>query len=483
VAEGSLVKLGKIENLLIIYIGIILVSFFCILAPQVFITESELWSISLGCHFWSDLTGDWVFTRPLFYFLLWLVQVPSGDPSFAVFSTRILFAFNGLVIAYLLVKISENVTKDPRSGYLSIVLLFGNTGFLSQGFRVRADLLSATLALIALLWLLEQKSFSFKKFWCFILPLLATPKGVVHIIPLFVAGRKQVLSFFKKPVFLGLAFLSFAIWVFINWSNLMFVSHYFERSFGPDYFDPDSWHHIDFQLRRNPHFWILFLLSLIPFGKSSDKRQKYSYFSAAAFGVMLLAPGKSLFFIASFLPFFSLQIGLFLKDLNQKMFWNNIKRISAVVATTLSLLTGIYWSVTNLEKNNNNEQLRVLSDIYNVLKDFPEITYFDGTCLIPSLCTYRYFIGPNQPEANDNAYSMLEFKAPSIIFYIEKSQYLEPKLSNFLEKNYADLGHGLFVHMPHSENGVEKENYRAYSRIRASLPNRMDSLFGYDLNY
>lgn len=475
----------------------ILLVAFGYMSTRIFVADSEFWSVAMGYHLFEEIKNNWVFTRPLFYGLLWVSQRFYSIPSESIFWARLVFALNGMLILYLLFCLSKKISRSTVVGAVAIFLVLSNTGFINQGFRIRSDLLATTLTLIS--WILLTSS-NQKKMWTLFLPLLATPKAIFFSLSLMVTFvRPQRV---RGSHLISLSLLGLLI-VALNWNN----AAYFFESFGwgevTFYFTAESFYHLKMQLVRNPWFWMLFMARVftrqlvrsrrIPKDTAGDRwEQKYDVFIFACLVFMVFSTEKVQYFIASFLPFFALYAALLVQDLRTlgvSERWQN-----GLIATTLvlGLYGGGYWAITNLERNSNRNQMKVLDSLndFLTLKEIDSIQDFN--CLLPVHCKSRHFIGPHQTKWNYAALDLLVREKPDIFFYLKKAGLLEPKLRLFLNENYVDLGHGIFVRkeeMSHSDPKtserlqIEKSLAEKTVGITQVVRGSMFDLFGYDVDY
>lgn len=475
------VKIERVVYLFSILVAVLLVGMFLCLAPQVFVADSEFWSIALGYYLKEEIFNNWVYMRPLFYFFLWLSQPPYQSATDSVLWARGLFALNALIMLFLMMQLMRRRAGSYIYGVVAVVLLLGNTGFLNQGFRIRSDLMATTLALMGLhLYFLKSHK------WYILSPLLATPKAIIHVVSLLRIYYNEI-QIFKSWKLKTALLLVLILLVFLNWSNLYYFFETFRSSSGgPGYFDPISFTHIKNQIVRNPLFWILFFVRFYIWKKaqsgqaeSNEKTTEYFWIKGTIcfFIWLLLFTEKVQFFIASFLPYFAMHGAMILHDLRYFL-KEKTKAIFLFVVCSSSLITGGWWTLVNLNQNSNAAQLTALDSLYSYMVSAELESFEDFNCLLPPYCAVRKFIGPHQPHANRLILESFMRNPSQVFYYLKKADLLEPQLGLFLEQNYIYLGRGLFI--------LKNERVEIPEPMRGILdvvPVNFGDIFGYDIEY
>lgn len=486
---------------------------FGFLAFHVFVADSEFWSISLGYHFFEDFKYEWVYTRPLYYFLLWLSQLEYISPSQSIWMARGLF---GLIATGLFMALYKVQKIRDSSGFVSIftlVLLIGNTGFLNQGFRVRSDLLASALAMLALYRITRCGKVANSTPWFWLsLPLLATPKAILQVLalgPFYI--RLADLKKYTKTIVIFMGIGGTIFWYF-NKGNITYLMHAFSGEWGgPAYFSRVAFFHVENQVTRNPFFWGLFVVRVWTFifsqkirRKTSasewDFENKYFLMTSMMLALVLVSVEKVQFLIAAFLPFFAMHAAMILGDLAVLKNSIFIRGILVSVGSVWCLLGGGHWLMTNYEKNNNHEQAQSLDALYSFLNTREISSVADFTCLLAPLCQERHFLGPYQPKSNKDAFVIFRKTKPEVFLYLKKAKMLEPKLSEYLIWHYKPLGKGVYYRIDKPSDQLKVDQSKAVisqnetSRPSQSLEDRLlgvtkrlardlEPLFGYDIDY
>jgi hypothetical protein len=165
--------------------------------------------------------------------------------------------------------------------------------------------------------------------------------------------------------------------------------------------------------------------------------------------ILLLSPEKVPFFLASYLPLFSVFIALFFQDLwdllslavSDKLLAHNRKALLVgTIFLSLAAASTAARSWTSFREFNNADlQFSTIRGLEEFLAQYPGATYYDVVGTIPRRATLRLFAGPNDPWVNKNTVRILREKKPHLVFYVNKSYFLEPGFSEFLRESYFTI--------------------------------------------
>lgn len=438
---------------------------FAYLCFNTFFGDSEFWSVLLGYYLPEVWYESWVLTRPLFYFALWMLQIFPQDPVFNLMLLRGFFLILSLAIAFYCYKISYHYSQSKWAGLFSIILLFTNSGFLNQGFRIRSDILASLLTLIVLHTFIKHKS---KSTFLSLVPLLATPKSVIFSILLFTYKKgsrpiqyiqslgQEIMSIKKQPKQLRNPFVFF-IFSFSAIIIIYFISRTYEYAFsylinsfssaegGVNYFSSLSWIHIAHQIQRNLFFWVLFAFKVFVhyFFNKNDEDRKFHNFIMFSLLFMLIYPDKTQFFIAAYLPLYAIYISLLWRDLKKNALWYSSGLM--ILMSIIFIFTFHYWSYLNWKQNSNQRQLQSLQklDQFFSKNRIPEV--YDVIGLSPFFSKKIYFVGPNQATDNQRVLKRLEEQPPHVILFVNKMLFLAPKVNELLAQKYIGNRDGIFL--------------------------------------
>lgn len=454
---------GKSLQALAAIVTSFLVFAFAYLAWNGFISDSEIWSVTIAKNFREEWFQPWVFSRILFYGPLALATAPFETATSIFMAAKVLLLLNGTLIIFLSYRLARGLGRNQGAGvvtpWLAVILLLSNTGFLNQGYRIRSDLFSCSLVLLALnATLLARSRLSPRQLLYWVLPFLATPKAAIHVFPAITllrnpADRKRILAIFLLGFFLATLIYPSAIPFFLN--------TYTNPEMGSGFFSPQRFIYLGRILIHNGLIVCLFgfrfvtwIIRLKVDGFESESQRllhrRFGYFTAGSLVLLILSPEKVPFYVASFLPIFSVFASLLVDDIlaildravpeqrrgaHKKLLWLAIP----LTIATVSLRAGINWNAFR-QNNSASVQLGLIRAIETYLNKYPKATYYDVVGLVPQRAKIRLFAGPNDPEANKNSFRMLKIYKPDIIFPVLKMRYFEPGFGDFLKESYFSIG-------------------------------------------
>lgn len=452
--------------------ALILTAFFVHLGWTGYISDSEIWSVTLAKHFGQEWFHPWVATRPWFYSVLALFEAPVHGSIPIFMAAKIASLMNGLAILFFTYRLAKSLC-DPSQPtakivpWLSLILLVSNSGFLNQGYRIRSDLFACTLVL----FVLERTIVAYRAdrrpnflFWAS--PLLATPKAVLQIVPLLAFWRKSWISaeWIRRRGWILIALvLAAALAAFPLYRSSWL---YFMHTFSGLRTDLTSrFVYVEKVLRNNPIFVGAYLIRLATLGLRTEIRdfrssvedeiqRRFVYLNVVAVIVILVTPEKVPFFLASFLPLFTVFAALVAEDLwaLKRMagsFWQERLRILAwaavfFVATGL-LAKGFREHQLFAEENGSAGQFQAIRVLENYLSRYPRATYYDVIGIVPERASLRVFAGPDDPKTNRTSAQRLVANPPDLIFYVRKMSYLEPEIGRLLKERYVAVATDVYA--------------------------------------
>jgi hypothetical protein len=432
-----------------------------------FISDSEIWAINLAKHIHEEWLHPWVFTRPLFYGLLALFVAPADDPITIFQYAKIFGIINATAIFVLTFAISQTLCSRRWkwvTPFIAIFLLVSNGAFLNQGYRIRSDLLASTLLLLSIYLTLKiNPARWFSKVSIWLLPVLATPKALLFILPFaFFKGEKK-----SKLLPIYTALIAAILTIVIYPQSLKYlVSLFFERNLWGSYLSRESFYYVERAIEKNTLFFSIFLFRFLflflrmqsaKFDSELKKEQTrfFQFFTLGSVIILIVGPEKTPFFVAAFLPVFSIFASSIFEDMEiiasnaivprlRNLFEKIHLAGAAICFFSLSISAHLAW--TSFLKNNNKTELyETISHLNNYLQKYPKATQYDVVGLIPNRSTIREFAGPNDPVNNKNTVDRLKVFLPHIIFYVRKGILLEPELSILLREHYNHIGSGAYA--------------------------------------
>jgi hypothetical protein len=464
-------------RLLLIVLTAFCVGSFVRLGSIGFISDSEIWAVTLATHFAEEWRHPWVSARPLFYGML-APLLATGTDSISIFSiAKAVFIANGLLILFLLYRVARSLADAAASTaslipWLAVLVLVTNTGFLNQGYRIRSDLLACSFVLLALERTIRierqggprstRERFLSALLW--LLPLGATPKAILQIIPAFsfasslnpfrgssgktrlIGGGAVALALLAAiPIYSGS--LSYFLASFSGEGSTPFNSIYL-RSAG-----------FIFLMRIVSKNWIFSGVLLVrsiflgirlrtnAFRDPVERRIQARFFVFCALDVAmaLLAPERYPFFLAALLAPLAVFAALLVEDawiLHGRMA-RPFGVVLAFIALTLAVTAKSEYETDSLADSDRDE-MTMIRYLESYVSAYPKAVFYDVIGILPRQATLRYFAGPNDSVANDSAIAILEKNPPDLIFYTNKSLFLEPRLGMLLKKSYSNLTQGAY---------------------------------------
>lgn len=437
-----------------------------------YISDSEIWSVTMAANYGQEWLSPWVVTRTPFYAWISAFVWPWEDSSQIFLAARASFIAIGLCIAGLTFCLAYKISTSWIVAGFATVLLFTHTGFINQGFRIRSDLMASLFCLWFLLIYFNRGHQSRKKskllFWLpFGLMLATTPKALQLLFPLALLLQKNDFARFLtkmrtqkfKALLLAAGFLGSTIT--ISW--LINLPQYLRLSLEGGHGGPAYWSHGAFeflfrQLHMNKIFVALLILrfmtcltclKLNAYATPAQKeiQLKYLKFSIGIILLMVFTPERLPFFLASLLPFLCVFTSLIFMDLSFLL----PKKLVLLRLPTLLIIASIVWTnglsfyLKNLDRNTNRKQMAFINYIENYMSSFPKARFYDVIGLLPKKAQIRVFAGPNQESQNEKSAQWVMNQKPEFVFYVAKTRFLEPTMSRELQNYYTNFGYGIFA--------------------------------------
>lgn len=434
-----------------------------------YISDSEIWSISLAKNISNEWKSPWVFTRPIFYFVLGIFE-SAGSSSKAIFYlAKIAFTINGALICGLTFFLSNKIAggKSRESNLVALfacLLLLANTGFINQGSRVRSDLLAATLILLALSLTIEAKlRLRSREVLVWLSPILATPKSILLVFSfLFLKIPRGGRRFWFEVLIIFIVVLTFVYPQGVDHFTNSFQAAFFESN--ASFFK--RWMYVERIFAQNNEFiFLLFARALaLPirisknYFRSNAEREvheSFGIFTLSATIVLILTPEKVPFLLAAYIPIFSIFAALIIDDLSALMRGQEFSlppmifkrlRFAAIAILSLSISGGAYKKGMDvLENDSSGSQMIAIETIEKYLDRFPNANYFDVIGIVPKRATIRMFAGPNDAALNAETAEWVMRNPPDLVFFTNKCIFLGQDFSSFVIRDYFPIGGGAFA--------------------------------------
>lgn len=460
-----------------ILLALISLGIFVHLAWIGYISDSEIWSVTLAKHLREEWMHPWVFTRPEFYGVLGFFELFASSAIAIFMAAKIAALLNGLLILFFAFRLAKILATPQFPSvkwipWAALALLLANSGFFKQGYRIRSDLFGCSFTLFALgLTLRQHREVKASAMLSWFTPLLATPKAILQIIPfaVFPIPRKA------RGLALGLLILACGgLLVFYPGGVLYFAV----TMFGPGS-TLGSFQYVSRLLASNHIFFSLLFLRFITlslrladgnFYRSPEGRQHllFAGFVLLQAVVLVFSPEKVPFFIAIYLPVASVFSALIFDDS-----WALIVKLAAAprrpyyqaalvsglcLVLSFSFLGGLKEAANYAKIDSAKLEFSSIQILENYLNSFPQATYFDVVGLVPERASIRRFAGPNDPRSSEATVRWIASNPPNLIFYVEKCAFLEPGLTAILTKRYFPLRSDIFARWEYISSPITLTN-------------------------
>lgn len=426
-------------------------------AVHCYISDSEFWAMTVAKELFNPKTTEiGLYYKLPFYLILNIPHGLADDNVTVILLSRLIFAIFFAALVVQLYRLFKILTHHRVSSLLALGLMMSTFYFITQGFRVRSDMLSILCFVNLLLCFFKfrnsqytgNKFFAGVVFWN-LLMILVTPKAVyltaiflcaVIVDSIFGGRDKRKIKLLLATFAPCLALVGLAAIL----SSYRAAWKFFIRS-QHDFWD---FHYLQILLKESPVF--AFVLTIAVLREITlmfkDKRKwtsnRFLVLIMSILGIVILLAHnhKMPFFIASMLPIVALPIAFFIRDAvrmgpKRKIVFINLSLLLFVV---LSLST----HVRILADNNNTKQFEVIREIEKYLSDVPQIKYYDTIGVLPKTQRIYAYMSPNDELWQVNK---LRGILPDVIVYVGRSFLMEPEFTNFLTGFYLNVGTDFWV--------------------------------------
>lgn len=444
--------LKKTHILLLFSLGLLL-----FLAVNTYINDSEIWGVSSSKNFPFDSNRPSYFYKILFHSYVKLPFFFDLTSFQTLVFSRIQFALLGLLIAYLTFLIGRKVSGIDRNGLVAFTLLITSSLFISRGFRIRSDILSAVFFYFCLyINFLDKEERESKKYRLsyaasIFAMLLSTPKALLFLPLLLVTKlKKKPLGTTLESVVISLIFFGALFFLFVNFRNTFWslYSYMFSAFLGPhsNYMNSVDFYHISLFIKRNPLFFSGIIASLVLnyfFSKNHKRKRSWYWITVLAGLLVLFFPNKRPFFLLVYLPIFSISTAFLIDDLN-KISQQPREKQQFLIPTLLLVAVGlgaIKHFLLVVEKNSNFEQKVLIEGLEEYVEKHSVVSYYDAFGVLPRKKFVAGFIGPEEGYGNSVNVSRVTEIKPEIIIYSGKVAIRGEEFMAFLQDNYTSIGY------------------------------------------
>jgi hypothetical protein len=452
----------RFEELLALFSLMVLTALFLLLSHSTHWADSELWSISVARDFGLTSQDFASHYKPLFSGILSLLYKFNLDDIGTVDAARWLFFGSGLWIALSVFLIGREILPRRLDAVWGALLLVSCTFFLSQGFRVRSDILACACQLSGLWFYLRMVKSQRWKAWLVALlcahgaMLLATPKAIYLVLvnlTFMVMDLKTAKTGrrLRRPLMwgaLGLALL-LAIVVLLNAEQFLaavqfFANGFFTSAYQPGYLSGEAFSYYSRFVREN---CLLVVLGLWTIGhalaqwKTYSPRIRATMAAALCAVVALLLHNERLpFFLLSLLPLPILAITYATLAIGQQRPWWRGALLIFLMAN------GCYSAIRFYTQNNNSIQRLAMVKMKSYVNEYPGTKFFDGTAVLPRSTQYLFNIEPTHIYTGTRLLNALQDEKFDVIFFAARFYFYLSEVFDFLGRNnYILVGGGTFV--------------------------------------
>ena len=406
---------NNLETKVFLFFSLVFVFVFYNLSFLSLWTETEIYPIHTSPYLFTSEASHFLFAlKPIFYFVLYLSSLFSNlFGLFPMTMARFLFALNGLaILALLYFYIKQKTSK--YNAILAVLILASSNIFLDRGFRIRSDLLCASLSLFTLLWLLNVKRYKEDLKFYLTIPLLfslllITPKGVywifITLCLIFCDLNRNQIPSLKHPAIVivstGISFIGISVMfgdpLFLQTlkSSTQFFLLNIQETW--QFIFENGWlqsltdiSHVGSFLERNLLLVLLIVAkcAFVVYATMVAKKRPWDL-SDLYFGLLILIlffhPQAKFFFLCAITPFFL--IAFFTdyqwKQLLSKHYSSTFKTFLLVGAFLYSGFYITYFNSTVYTKKNNRPQKELVEKLNHFYKHTDlAISIFDPTCLL-----------------------------------------------------------------------------------------------------
>lgn len=427
--------------------------------------DSELWAISVSRLFSLDSPDRGSHYKIAFHSILKCLYFLPLDNLQTIIGARLEFALLGAATALLLVLLEREFRKNMVLPGIAALLFCSSSYFLSQGHRVRSDLL-ATFFQICSLWVsirfLREPQKNAGLFISAIailnlLMFLSTPKAIYQF---FVNAAIAVTLAFSSPVRKTHLFLFFSVLfgpvllatllIVWHWDSYLTAAAFFFKSFQgehghPPYFSRIAFVYVIRFFTQNPLLVLLWVGAVVSSLKNWRKGDSFS--RALALGSVLsvafivLHNDRLPFFVLSLLPLPILHLALFLDQKLQGVssFWKYAVIVAAFAGAT-------YWYSWQQVHNSNKQQKQALQTIESYLERYPRATYYDEAAILPRTNKIFLKIEPSHEGNSHLLFLMFREERPDLVFLSNGLFHHFAEVMKYLDENYyIQVGNGVFA--------------------------------------
>lgn len=466
------------------YLGFFLfaILLFFYLSLNVHWSDSEIWSLALA----RDLSSSENFSvlyKSLFNWILHPIYWLPLDNVETIHASRLLFAGIGIGILLSIYAFVRELAQNTMTALWTCFLVFVSSLFLSQGFKVRSDLVAMLIQFIGLWYFVRQvqrtssgQGAGWIGFLINLALLLTTPKAVFHfavnlVFALSVYGghprRAEIKSYLLKAF--GIPVGLFAILLIWKWESFASALEVFLRSYQefprhPAFWTFESARFVGEAIAGN---WIALALSVVG-ALGLFYRKKFSLRAPLVLAALMSA--FLIFFHSDRLPFFILGLSgmiFVLAGVASHQLWDEMKderwkNLLASVVVLALLAQAFVYTKNILNVADNKHQVAAVQKMSEYLDQYPGAEYYDGTGVLPRENQIYAFPTQFNEGMDVEIQNILNRPSLSMVFFSNRMFYFFTQIMSTLDENFfIQIGPGVFArsHATRATHVVTKEEW------------------------
>ncbi|MBY0316128.1 MAG: hypothetical protein K2Q26_11445 [Bdellovibrionales bacterium] len=463
-----------------IFFGLALGLFFILLSQISYVSDSEVWLLTLSQKTFSPEGLVSIYYKWPFHVVTYLFTHWAATEWHTYLWARLLMSAMAIIGVIFTAKTTALVFKSPQFFWPSFCLILSTSIFFHQGFRIRADVMAFALQAFTLYYCLKlpQKNITYRSMLVVtvlnILIFCTTPKFILFLISqgialLFLSLKLKNYRYFLLVLVshcLPLTLFSLIVLISPLVPSLEFILRsvtsaidFYAKTFDPTYgnpsaFSPSAFYYVIGFVKSNIvlslmiYFWMMVAIVQVftRFRQNSEKELLLPFhtYNLILVTAMLLHNHKLPFFVAFCLaPSLALSFCFFYDFLEKRIRkWTPLLSGGIIALLTVNSIQ-IYRLSTS--DDSNQPQSKVVDEIEAYRKKNPQVKIYDIVGTTPRLNTIFNFVGPSEIARKQLILEKMTADSPDIILYVYKFKMLEPQITEYLSKNAIQTSPGVWL--------------------------------------
>lgn len=462
--------------------GFVIALLFFDLALSARWSDSELWSLGLSKVLFHSSQPSVDYKWAFNFVLNSVYRFELGNLQ-TVLSARIIFALLGLGVVAGVYVISLTISQSKRVAVWCSLFFLSSWLFLSQGYRIRSDLVACFFQVSALAFYLWGRKRISSYFFVplFVLLslgiLLATPKGLYHLLVnlvyIYISERNQRRSAGSQAVKWGIlgCLLLFAAFLFTKGPQFRTAFDYFVGSFSanshrPSYLSVAAFRYVFETLKWQSVGIVSLLLAAAVSMKYRTSFRSPALAGAAVTALILILfhNDRLPFFIFSLMPIPMIYGGLYMatawRSFSGPKGW---KGAIGVLVPVMILGQGLIGAHYIKSEQNNELQIQVQRYMQDYVGRHPGKLFYDATIVLPRDNQVYVFPAPGHAGNREEVLGILDRPEMSLIFFGNRLyEYVQDFYLSLEERFFIQIGHGVFArsYVMRSSSPLTSERWR-----------------------